>query len=114
MISDSVLFIYGCLVRRPVVGYLNRPEMASNRLCNTSIIIDGFRLCNTPIVKLKSTTCMQGGRCPSWLCILQATVNSSQIGVVREKLRGYIVENDILKLQWVVCVHVCIQSDRFD
>ena len=39
MISDSVLFIYGCLVRRPVVGYLNRPEMASNRLCNTSIIM---------------------------------------------------------------------------
>ena len=39
MISDSVLFIHGCLVRRPVVGYLNRPEMASNRLCNTSIII---------------------------------------------------------------------------
>ena len=39
MISDSGLFIHGCLVRRPVVGYLNRPEMASNRLCNTSIII---------------------------------------------------------------------------
>ena len=39
VISDSVLFIYGCLVRRPVVGYLNRPEMASDRLCNTSIII---------------------------------------------------------------------------
>ena len=38
MISDSVLFSHGCLVRRPVVGYLNRPEMASNRLCNTSII----------------------------------------------------------------------------
>ena len=38
MISDSVLFIHGCLIRRPVVGYLNRPEMASNRLCNTSII----------------------------------------------------------------------------
>ena len=38
MISDSVLFIHGCLVR-PVVGYLNRPEMASNRLCNTSIIV---------------------------------------------------------------------------
>ena len=38
MISNSVLFIYGCLVRRPVVRYLNRPEMASNRLCNTSII----------------------------------------------------------------------------
>ena len=38
MISDSVLFIHGCLVRRPVVGYLNRPEMASNRLCDTSII----------------------------------------------------------------------------
>ena len=28
MIGDSVLFIHGCLVRRPVVGYLNRPEMA--------------------------------------------------------------------------------------
>ena len=39
VISDSVLFIYGYLVRRPVIGYLNRPEMASNRLCNTSIII---------------------------------------------------------------------------
>ena len=39
VISDSVLTIHGCLVRRPVVGYLNRPEMASNRLCNTSIII---------------------------------------------------------------------------
>ena len=38
VISDSVLGIYGCLVRRPVVGYLNRPEMASNRLCNTPII----------------------------------------------------------------------------
>ena len=40
VISDSVLFIHGCLVRRPVVGYPNRPEMASNiLLCNTSIII---------------------------------------------------------------------------
>ena len=38
VISDSVLFIYGGLVRRPVVGYLNRPKMVSNRLCNTSII----------------------------------------------------------------------------
>ena len=33
----SVTFIY--LSRRPVVGYLNRSMMASNRLCNTSIII---------------------------------------------------------------------------
>ena len=47
MISDSVLFIYGCLVRRPVVGYLNRPEMASNRLCNTSIIILLVRFTDT-------------------------------------------------------------------
>ena len=39
MISDNVLFIHGCLVRRPIVGYLYRPEMASNRLCITSIIV---------------------------------------------------------------------------
>ena len=26
------------LARRPVVGYLNRSIMASNRICNTSII----------------------------------------------------------------------------
>ena len=39
VISDSVLSIHGCLVCRPVVGHLNRPEMASNRLCNTSVII---------------------------------------------------------------------------
>ena len=39
MISDSVLFIKECLVRRPVVKYLDRPEMALNRLCNTSIYI---------------------------------------------------------------------------
>ena len=38
VISDSVLFINRCLVRRLVVGYLNRPEMAST-LRNTSIII---------------------------------------------------------------------------
>ena len=44
VISDSVLFHYGCLVRRPVVGYLNRPEMASNRLCNTSIIMAYYRV----------------------------------------------------------------------
>ena len=31
VISYSVLSIYEFLVRRPVVGYLNRPEMASNR-----------------------------------------------------------------------------------
>ena len=46
MISDSVLFIHGCLVRRPVVGYLNRPEMASNRLCNTSIARDVEKFIN--------------------------------------------------------------------
>ena len=39
VISDNVLFIHGCLVRRPIVGYLYRPEMASNRLCITSIIV---------------------------------------------------------------------------
>ena len=38
MIIESVLFIHGCLVRRPVVGYLNRPGMTSNRLCITSFI----------------------------------------------------------------------------
>ena len=31
--------LYRIVLRRPVVLYLNRPEMASNRLCNTSIII---------------------------------------------------------------------------
>ena len=39
VISDSVLFIYRCLIRRPVVGYMNRPKIAPNRLCDTSIII---------------------------------------------------------------------------
>ena len=29
-------------------------------------------------------------------------------------LRGYFIENDILILQWVVRVRVCIQSNRFD
>ena len=42
MISNSVLFIHGCLLRRPVVGNLNKPEMASNRICNTSIIITQY------------------------------------------------------------------------
>ena len=32
VISNSVLFFYRCLVRRPAVGYLNRPGMALNRL----------------------------------------------------------------------------------
>ena len=36
-ISDSGLS-NSPLARRPVVGYLNRSMMASNRLCNTSII----------------------------------------------------------------------------
>ena len=36
-ISDSGLSNLP-LARRPVVGYLNRSMMASNRLCNTSII----------------------------------------------------------------------------
>ena len=50
MISDSVLHIYGCLLRRPVVGYLNRPEVASNRLRNASIIIDMHAAFSTPII----------------------------------------------------------------
>ena len=37
-ISDSGLSNYS-LARRPVVGYLFRSMMASNRLCNTSIIL---------------------------------------------------------------------------
>ena len=39
VITNNVLFIHGCLIRCPVVGYLNSPEMASNRLCNISVII---------------------------------------------------------------------------
>ena len=53
MISDSVLFIYGYLNRRPVVGYLNRPEMASNRLRNTSIIFYHIN-CNECVEPLKA------------------------------------------------------------
>ena len=41
MSNSGVLFIHRCWVRRPVGGYVKRPEMASNRLRDTSII----RLC---------------------------------------------------------------------
>ena len=64
IIGNSVLFIYGRLVRRPVIGYLNRPEMASNRLRNTSIYY------KYPLLQLKSS----GGPC-QYFSFVQITIS---------------------------------------